>query len=342
MDQLPNNTTVLVTGATGILGRVIALKLLKQGKSVKATKRKHSNLEDVKASFRFYTDDSETWFEKIQWINVDFEDINALENALENISEVYHCAAKVSFHPKDRNEMYQTNIEGTKNLLYACDGSSVEKFCFVSSVAVLDGFNDDGFQDEDSNYNSKLAHSTYAKSKHFSEMEVWRAAAEGLNMVIVNPGIIIGTGNWKSSSGEMFGQLANSAYSTDGSSGYVDVRDVADIAINLMDQNIFDQRFVLTSENIKNKIVADKVRKAVGKSSVKIVPKSVLNIGRGLNFLLGWLIPSLKMANKVNIDAITTDSKLSSQKIKNQLNYQFIPVEESLDFHLTHYLQDHQ
>lgn len=341
MDQLPQDKIVLVTGATGILGRVIVLELLKLGKVVKATKRKQSNLDDVKSSLRFYTEHPEDFFAKIEWVDVDFDDISSIEAALVGVSEVYHCAAKVSFHPDARHEMYQTNIEGTKNLLYACQ-NKIEKFCFVSSIAVLDGFNDDGFQDEDSNYNPKLMHSSYAKSKHFSEMEVWRAAAEGLNTVIINPGIIVGSGNWKSSSGEMFGQLAKSSFSTNGSSDYVDVRDVAKIAISLMEQNIFDQRFILVSGNAKNAHVANKVRKAVGKSQVKIISKPVLNIGRVFNFLLGWLIPSLRMINKVNIDAITTDSKLSNQKIINQLNYQFIPVEESIDFHLNHYLQDHQ
>ena len=135
---------ILVTGATGILGRVIVLELLKRGKTVRATKRKSSNLQEVRKSFQFYTETPNEYFDSIEWIEVDFEDIHSLQNALNGVEEVYHCAAKVSFHPKDEKKLYQTNIEGTKQLLFACQNSSVKKFLFVSSIAVLDGFNENG------------------------------------------------------------------------------------------------------------------------------------------------------------------------------------------------------
>ena len=192
---------VLVTGATGILGRVIALELLKQGKNVCATKRKSSNLEEVKDSYRFYTDQPDFYFDKIQWMDVDFEDLDSLREALIDIDQVYHCAAIVSFNPQDDKAMNKTNVDGTRNLLYAVENSTVEKFLFVSSIAVLDGYNEQGMMDENSDFNPKLNHSGYAISKHLSEMEVWRASAEGLNTVIINPGLIIGSGNWKKSSG---------------------------------------------------------------------------------------------------------------------------------------------
>ena len=96
---------ILVTGATGILGRVIVLELLKRGKTVRAAKRKSSNLEEVKDSFRFYTENPTEFFNKIEWINVDFEDIHSLQNALNGVEEVYHCAAKVSFYPKDEKKI---------------------------------------------------------------------------------------------------------------------------------------------------------------------------------------------------------------------------------------------
>ena len=66
---------ILVTGATGILGRVIVLELLKRGKTVRATKRKTSDVEEVKNSFRFYTENPEVFFNKIEWVNVNFDDI---------------------------------------------------------------------------------------------------------------------------------------------------------------------------------------------------------------------------------------------------------------------------
>jgi nucleoside-diphosphate-sugar epimerase len=331
---------VLVTGATGILGRVIVLELLKRGRSVRATKRLTSNINEVRESFQFYTDGADDFFNKIEWVDVDFEDIDSLQSALNQITEVYHCAGKVSFHPYDRLTMYHTNIEGTRRLLFACEGSTVTKFCFVSSTAVLDGLDENGEVTEDSNYNSKLTHSSYAKSKHFSEMEVWRASAEGLNTVIINPGVIIGSGNWKSSSGEMFDAFAKYSYAMSGSTAYVDVRDVSRIAISLMEKNIFGERYIIVSENKKIIEVANFVRKKLGKSKVKILSNTILKLGYVLNVLFGWLIPKLKIMNKVNIQTVTSHYIVSNQKIKEELDYQFIPVLESVDFHLKNYISD--
>lgn len=330
---------VLVTGATGILGRVIVLELLKRGKIVRAAKRRSSNLEEVRHSFQFYTENPDDYFNKIEWMNVDFEDIHSLQNALIGVEEVYHCAATVSFHPADQRRMYHTNIEGTRNLLYACEGSQVKKFCFVSSIAVLDGVNEKDETDENSDYNQKLDHSDYAVSKHFSEMEVWRAAAEGLNTVIVNPGIIIGSGNWTQSSGLLFQNLAR-PYTFSGGASYVDVRDVAKASIELMDNNIFNERFILISENKRYAEVASYVRQKMGLSSPKIIPSALLTVGRVLNFVFGWLFSPLRMVDKVNTESVTNKSNVSNDKIVKTLGFKFIPVNDSIDFHLENYRTD--
>ena len=331
---------ILVTGATGILGRVIVLELLKRGKTVRATKRKSSNLQEVRKSFQFYTETPNEYFDSIEWIEVDFEDIHSLQNALIGVEEVYHCAAKVSFHPKDEKKMYQTNIEGTKQLLFACQNSSVKKFLFVSSIAVLDGLNENGELDESSDFNPKIDHSAYAISKHFSEMEVWRASAEGLNTVIVNPGLIIGSGNWKESSGTLFMEFEKNDYTFSGGTSYVDVRDVAQISIELMEKNIFGERFILVSESAKYEEIGNSIRQKLGKSPMKLLPNFVLKVGFYLNLLFGWLFSPLKMANKVNVQSVTEFNKISNKKIKEKLNYEFIPLEESLAFHLENYKKD--
>ncbi|MDQ0477526.1 NAD-dependent epimerase/dehydratase family protein [Chryseobacterium sp. MDT2-18] len=331
---------VLVTGATGILGRVIVLDLLKRGKSVRATKRTSSNIREVRESYRFYTGEPDAFFNKIEWIDVDFQDLESLKNALNQVTEVYHCAAHVSFHPDHRLKMYQTNIEGTRQLLFACENSSVQKFCFVSSTAVLDGVNENGETTEDSNYNPKINHSPYAKSKHFSEMEVWRASAEGLQTVIINPGVIIGSGNWHSSSGEMFETFEKYPYAMSGSTTYVDVRDVSKIAISLMENNIFGERYIVISETKKILEVANFVREKLGKSKAKVISNGILKTGYVLNVLFGWLFPKLRMMSKVNLETVTSHHIVSNEKIRKKLDYQFIPVFESLDFHLKNYISD--
>ncbi|MGS0747444.1 NAD-dependent epimerase/dehydratase family protein [Halpernia sp. GG3] len=332
---------ILVTGATGILGRVIVLDLLKRGKTVRATKRPSSNLVEVQHSLQFYTENPDEFFNKISWIDIDFEDADSLKLALEGVSEIYHCAAKVSFHPDDNEEMLQCNIKFTENLLYACENSSVKKFLFVSSIAVLDNVNEQGILDEDSNFNPKENHSDYALSKHFAEMEVWRASAEGLNTIIVNPGVIIGSGNWKNSSGKLFKELAENQFSFSGGTAYIDVRDVAKISIDLMEKNAFGERFIVISETKSYQETANYLRQKLNKSDVKILPMWVLRIGVVLNFLFGWLIKPLKMVNSVNIKSVSYQSEISNEKIKKDLNIEFVPVFESLDFHFKNYLKDH-
>lgn len=328
---------VLVTGATGILGRVLVLELLKQGKSVRATKREMSNLQEVKKSWNFYTSQADEYFKKIEWVEVDFEDLDSLRIALEGIEEVYHCSAKVSFYPKDEAEMFKTNIEGTKNLLYIVEEKSVKKFLFVSSIAVFDKINEKGEIDEESGFDEKKQNSAYALSKYLSEMEVWRAYAEGMNTIIINPGVIIGSGNWGKSSGDLFPSFEKSPFSFSGGTAYVDVRDVAKIAVILMEKEKFGERYIIISENKKYKEVADKIRQFLGKNESVILPKFWLNLGYGLNLALGWLFPYLRIISKENIKMLTEFTPISNKKIIKELNFQFISVKDSLDFYLKNY-----
>ncbi|WP_308004897.1 NAD-dependent epimerase/dehydratase family protein [uncultured Chryseobacterium sp.] len=331
---------VFVTGATGILGRVIVLELLKKGKNVRAAKRPTSNLNEVRHSYTFYTENPDDFFNRIEWVDVDFNDMYSLQEALKEVDEVYHCAAKVSFHPHDEKEMYRTNIKGTENLLYACEGSGVKKFLHVSSIAVLDNFNEKGELDEESDFNPKLDHSAYALSKHLSEMEVWRASAEGLNVVIVNPGIIIGSGNWGNSSGDVFPTFEKNSFTFSGVSSYVDVRDVAEISIKLMEKNIFGERFIVIAENRKYAELGKQIRSRLNLKEAKILSDFQLNIGVLANTLFGWFIPALRMATRSNVKSISEMNTVSNEKIKSRLNYQFIPLSESIDFHLNNYIND--
>lgn len=329
---------VLVTGATGLLGRMVVLELLKRGKTVRATRKSSSDLDEVRSSYRFCEENADELFNQIEWFEVDFKDLGSLKRAVSEIDEVYHCAAVVSFHPRNRKETFETNVEGTKQLLYAVENSPVEKFLFISSIAVLDGENEAGLLDEDSEFNPKIHHSAYAESKHFAEMEVWRASAEGLNTIIVNPGIIIGSGG-KSGSAQMFRVLEKLPFAMPGSTGYVDVRDVAKASVDLMENNSFGERFVLMAENKRYYEIAEKVRQVLGKSKPRILPKKLLQAAGAVGSLLGILIPKLRIANSTNIAALTNSAALSNKKIKNTLGYDFINIDESLEYHLQNYLK---
>ena len=104
-----------------------------------------------------------------------------------------------------------------------------------------------------------------------------------------------------------------------------------------MENNIFGERFILISENKKYFEVANFVRKFSGLKETTILSKGILRVGTYISSVFGWLIPILKMMNKVNVEALTSQQEISSEKIKNQLNFEFIPVKDSLDFHFKNY-----
>jgi nucleoside-diphosphate-sugar epimerase len=228
---------ILVTGATGLVGSHLLKALVAQGKYVRA----------------IYRSEIPTSFESplINWFKADILDIVALEEAMSGVTQVYHCAAIVSFTAKNKKVLHHTNIEGTANIVNACLNASIEKLLFVSSVAALGRIREDQAINETMNWTEETSNSEYGKSKYLAEMEIWRGMGEGLNVVVVNPVIILGNGDWTKGSTAIF----KSAYDefpwyTEGISGFVDVLDVVDAMILLMNSSICDQRFILSGANL--------------------------------------------------------------------------------------------
>jgi dihydroflavonol-4-reductase len=228
---------ILVTGATGLVGSHLIKALIAHGKSVRALYR-----SEIPSTF-----DSSA----IDWFKADILDIVSLEEAMDGVTQVYHCAAIVSFTAKNKKALHHTNIEGTANIVNACLNAGVEKLLFVSSVAALGRIREDQAINESMNWTEETSNSEYGKSKYLAELEVWRGMGEGLNVVVVNPVIILGVGDWTKGSSAIF----KSAYDefpwyTEGSSGFVDVLDVVDAMVLLMESNISDQRFILSGANL--------------------------------------------------------------------------------------------
>jgi len=228
---------ILVTGATGLVGSHLIKALVAQGKSVRALYR-----SEIPSSHEL---------NNVDWFNADILDIVALEEAMIGITQVYHCAAIVSFTAKNKKSLHHTNIEGTANIVNACLNANIEKLLFVSSVAALGRIREDQAINETMNWTEETSNSEYGKSKYLAEIEVWRGMGEGLKVVVVNPVIILGASDWSKGSTAIF----KSAYDefpwyTEGSSGFVDVLDVVEAMILLMESSICDQRFILSGENL--------------------------------------------------------------------------------------------
>lgn len=327
---------VLVTGATGLLGRVIVLELIKSGKKVRACKRPDSDLADVLKSYRFYTPHADFFFNQIEWVHLDFENHQSLYNALKDVQEVYHCAAKLSFDPNDRKEVLKTGILFTRNLLHACMYLSVKKFLFVSSAATLHISKNDLESQLESDRNRKKF-PPYALSKYVCEKMVWDAHQRGLSAVIINPGMIIGTGNWKKKNSPMPEVFAKSRFTFAGGTSCIDVRDVAATAIRLMDENIFGERFCIASDNISYKDIATQIRAITGKKKPIVCSEFFLKCLQPFRIFLGLIDNKANLLTRENIKFVSERKYHHSKKLKEKVKCDFYPIEESIRFHYENY-----
>ena len=241
---------VLVTGGTGLVGAHLLLHLVENGDIVRAIYRNITSIKKTKALFLLYK--KESLFENIEWVQADITDVPTLEMAFENVKYVYHCAALISFDPKDEDLLRKTNIEGTANIVNFCVAKTVEKLCYVSSIAALGDLKEnEEIITEEAEWNPEKQHSDYAISKYGAEMEIWRGQQEGLDTVIVNPGIIIGPGFLDQGSGMLFKKVANGlSFYTKGVTGFIAVPDVVRITIQLMKNEYSNERFTLIAENL--------------------------------------------------------------------------------------------
>ena len=196
---------ILITGATGLVGSHLALQLLENGEKLRAIYRNKSSILATKSLFELY--EKGYLFDKIEWIQADITDIPSLEIAFANVDSVFHCAALISFDPNDEDLLRKTNIEGTANMVNLSLSNGVKKVGFVSSIAALGRNSTEGIVDEECYFKATKLDSNYALSKYYAEQEVWRASQEGLNVVIVNPSVILGPGDWNKGSSQIFQKI---------------------------------------------------------------------------------------------------------------------------------------
>ncbi|MET2986422.1 NAD-dependent epimerase/dehydratase family protein [Aureibaculum conchae] len=333
---------VLVTGGTGLVGSHLLYQLAQKGKKVVAIRRKNSDLEAVKKVFSYYSSDFERLFEYINWVTADINDIPALSDAFKGITKVYHSAALISFSSSDYKKMRKINIEGTANIVNLCIENQIEKLCFVSSVAAvgkpLTGKN----INEDNEWNVADNNYGYAITKYGAELEVWRAGQENIDVVIVNPGVILGSGFWENGSGKLFDKTYNGfPFYTEGITGFVDVMDVATIMIELMNSTIKNERYLLVSENESFKTVFFAIADAFGKKRPSIkVTKLISGMGWRVNWLLSKFSGKTPMITKQSAQSSHNSYYYSNKKIKKALNYEFVPLEKTIKNICENYLKN--
>lgn len=281
---------ILVTGGTGLVGAHLLLQLVRGPQPVRALYRTAGNITKTKSLFAHYG--KAALFDTIEWVPGDVIDVPSLEAAFAGVTHVYHCAAYISFDPGDEDELRKINIEGTANMVNCALAFGVQKFCHVSSIAALgDPTTPGSVITEETDWNPEVGHNDYALSKYGAEMEVWRAWQEGLNVVIVNPGLIFGYGFWQQGSGAVLRAVKRGQYFyTLGRCGIVAVEDVVNVMVLLMEGSYTGERYILVSDNPNYKEILDTLAKGMNKKAPAMYATKLLT---GFAWRADWLICKL-------------------------------------------------
>jgi nucleoside-diphosphate-sugar epimerase len=335
---------VLVTGGTGLVGAHLLYRLISNGEKVRAIYRREKTLKRVAHVFSYFSNDAETLFNTIDWVEADLNDIPKLQSAFRDITHVYHCAAFVSFEPDKYHQLRRINIGGTANIVNLCISNSVKKLCYVSSIATIGHHeNPEKLINEETAWNPEDDNNVYAITKYGAELEVWRGSQEGLDVVMVNPGIVLGSGYWDGgSSGHLFKKIKDGmSYYVNGITGYVDVFDVVNIMIKLMNSVIKDEKYILVSENLSFKDFQYKVAYELNvKPPQKEAKPWLLNLAWRLDWLKHKLFKSRRSLSKQTSKSAVNISKYDNSKLKNELDFEFKPIDHSIKEICQLYLRD--
>jgi len=289
---------VLITGGSGFLGRCLVRHLSEQGLSARALY--HNNPPGAGLNT----------LPGIEWMHCDLLDIFDLEEAMNGITEIYHCAAIVSFDPGKQLEMLHFNPESTANLVNQALAQGIRRLVYVSSVAALGrtGIVDKEIN-EDVEWSESGYNSAYGMSKYLAETEVWRGIGEGLNAVIINPGIMLGPGEWNKGPAQLMSVVNREfPFYTSGVTSWVDVNDVIKIMTQLMASDIEAERFIVSAGNFSFRDIFTKMAEALHKKPPRFHANSVVT---GIT----WRLSALKSAVLKTNTAITRETATIAKSI---------------------------
>jgi len=250
----------LVTGGTGFVGSHLVRALLDRGEQVQCLVRSTSrrdNLEDL----------------PVEFVTGDLRDIDSLKLATKDCRVVYHCAADYRLWCKDPNEMYQSNVEGSNNVMQAAFDEGVERVVYTSTVGCL-GLNDNGAPaNEDTPVTIDDMTGHYKRSKFLAEEKVREWAARGLPVVIVNPSTPVGELDIKPTPtgkiivdflrGKMFGYVETGM-------NLIDVRDCAQGHLLAAQKGRAGERYILGGRDLTLKELFDSLARVTGTASPKL------------------------------------------------------------------------
>jgi dihydroflavonol-4-reductase len=233
----------LVTGATGFIGFHVARLLKEQGFLVSALVRETSDTSDLQAL-------------GIELVRGDVRDLNSLVSALKGCRYLYHLAADYRIWVNDPKPMYDTNVQGTKNIMEAALRTGIEKVVYTSTVGALATCSNGGPSNEETPVSVRDMVGHYKRSKFIAEREVYGFIEKGMPVVIVNPTTPVGPMDKKPTpTGKIIVDFLNGKIPAFLNTGlnFVDVGDVAAGHLLAAHYGIVGQRYILGNENISLK-----------------------------------------------------------------------------------------
>ena len=310
------------------MGNFIAQKIIASGEKVAGLRRNSSQNTAYESS--------------LDWKECDILDISSLIDVLKGAEVVVHCAALVSFNPRDKEKLHAINVEGTRNVVNACLIAGVRRLIHISSVAALG--RQKGIQtiSEDSKWIDSNLNSDYAETKYLAELEVYRGLEEGLAMDIVNPSIILSRSNWNRSSSQLFKYAwAERPFYTDGVINFVDVRDVAEMVVRLMNSPPSGERYIANAGSIEIKDLLKEMAIRFKKKAPWIrLPGSLISIAAQFEIMRSRATGSDPIVSKQSARVAKEKFYYSNKKAIKDLGMQFRPLEESLQWCCEYYLQN--
>ncbi|MDW8331216.1 MAG: SDR family NAD(P)-dependent oxidoreductase [Cyclobacteriaceae bacterium] len=316
---------IAVTGATGLLGNAIIQQLMNDGYQVVAITRKIKPENPTN--------------EKLVWREADVTDPVSLHEAFTGVDGVIHAAALVSFNPRQRKELFQINVTGTRNVVNACINLGIKRLVYISSVAALGRKKNQTVIDEDNPWTDSALNTWYAESKYRGELEVFRAQEEGLSTAILNPSVILTRGNWNNSSARLFKYVwKEMPFYIEGSLNYVDGRDAATLAVKLYFSGFEGERFIANAGTVTFKNFFDAVAKRFQRRppSIKVSGNflKVLSSMEQLRARLG----GDPLITRETAQLADTFFAYDNRKIKHRLGFSFQSFESTIDWCCSYYL----
>jgi dihydroflavonol-4-reductase len=231
---------VLVTGSTGFVGSALCRTLLAEGFHVRAFHRPSSNLRALNGL-------------AVERIAGDVLQAETLPPAMDGVRWVFHAAAQADYWREQRGVL-ETSVDGTRNVVQAARAAGVARLILTSSVAALGIPQPGELLDERSTFNLPPQRFPYGYGKHMAELEARRQAGEALDIVIVNPAIILGPGDWNRISGSLVIEAARglSFIYTEGGVNLIHIQDVVDGHLAAALRGRSGERYILGHENLTN------------------------------------------------------------------------------------------